>query len=142
MFLVSHKMTFHKNEAAYLCVTMRKRSGGIVGTIWHVKFWHRYQDVRNKFLWCQFQVSLSRKRGAVPVKFLDKISCTLYCLSNDRNVIWHCLRLPRIVWDFRELCKISENCLRLPRTMSDSENTTRKTMEENSGPSGPSYKCK
>ena len=77
MLLVLHKMTFHENEATYLCVTMRKRSSATVGTIWHVKFWHRYQRVRNKFLWCQLQASLSRKRGALPVKFLDEISFTL-----------------------------------------------------------------
>ena len=91
MLLVLHKMTFHENEATNLCVIMRKRSDATVGTLWHVKFWHRYQDVGNKFLWCQLQISLSQKRGLPPVTFLDEPSSTLYCLSYDINLIWHYL---------------------------------------------------
>ena len=49
------------------------------------------------------------------------------------------LKFPRTVWNFWELFKTFENCLTLSRTMSDSENTSQETMEENSGPSETSW---
>ena len=50
MLLVLHKMTFHENEAAHLCVTMGNRSGGIVGYNMACKVLTQYQGVRNKLL--------------------------------------------------------------------------------------------
>ena len=66
MLLVLHKMTFHENEAAYLCGTMRKRASGIRAIICHIKFWHRYDIVENRFFWQELQVPKTWKRGPPP----------------------------------------------------------------------------
>ena len=66
MLLVSHKMTFLENEAALLCVTMRKRSRAMTSTMSDIKFLSKRHSVENKFLWQELQVSLSRKRGPPP----------------------------------------------------------------------------
>ena len=66
MLLVSHKMTFLENEAALLCVTMRKRSRAMTCTMSDMKCLSRCHSVENKFLWHELQVSLSRKRGPPP----------------------------------------------------------------------------
>ena len=49
MLLVSHKMTFLENEAALLCVTMRKRSRAITSTMPDMKFLSRRHSVENEF---------------------------------------------------------------------------------------------
>ena len=67
MLLVSHKMTFLKNEAALLCVTMWKRSRAMTSTMSDRKFLSRRHSVENRFLWQELQVSLSRKRGPPPL---------------------------------------------------------------------------
>ena len=66
MLLVSHKMTFLENEAALLCVTMRKRSRAMASTMSDMKFLSRRHSVENTFLWQELEVSLSRKRGPPP----------------------------------------------------------------------------
>ena len=88
LLLISHKTTFCENEAAYLCVTMWKRSSHIVATIWHLKFWHRYHGVGNKIFWCQLEASLSRKRGSPHVKFLHELLSWLHALHNGVNETW------------------------------------------------------
>ena len=70
--LVSHKMSFCENEAVSQCVTMRKSYTSIRATTWHLKFWHRYRNVRIRFFWGERQVSIAQKGGFGPVKFLNK----------------------------------------------------------------------
>ena len=87
--LVSHKMSFCENEAVSQCVTIRKSYTSIRATTWHLKFWHRYRNVRIRFLRGERQVSIARKRGFAHVMFLDETSSRLYGLHNWVNEIWH-----------------------------------------------------
>ena len=64
MLLILHKITFHENEAAYLCVTMRKRASGIRAIICHIKFWHIYDIVENKFLYEKWSMPHGLSRDA------------------------------------------------------------------------------
>ena len=70
MLLVLHKMTFHENDAAYICVTMRKRASGIRAIICHIKFWHRYDIAENRFFWQELQEPITWKRGPPPPRYL------------------------------------------------------------------------
>ena len=60
-------------------------STSIRATAWHLKFWHKYPNVRIRFFWVERQVSIARKRGFAPVKFLDETSSWLYGLHNWLN---------------------------------------------------------
>ena len=59
MLLVSHKTGFYEKEAAYLCVTTRKRGSATRVIICYIKFWHRYHIVENTFLWQELQVAIT-----------------------------------------------------------------------------------
>ena len=65
---------------------MQKHSVSIRATKWQLKFWHRYRHVRIRFLWRQLHVSIARKRGAPPFKFLYENECQLYDLIGGQNV--------------------------------------------------------
>ena len=89
-YLVWHKMSFRENEAAQQCVAiMQKHSTPIRATIWYLKFWHRYRNVRIRFFWGELQESIAWKRGFAPVKFLDKTLSWLHGLHSLVNEIWH-----------------------------------------------------
>ena len=49
MLLVSLKHVFIKNEVAWPCVTMRKRSSAMTGLMWYKRVFYRYHNVENKF---------------------------------------------------------------------------------------------
>ena len=79
-------MTFLENEAALLCVTMRKRSRAMTSTMSDMKFLSRRYTVENSFLWQELQVSLSRKRGPPPPPhFLYETQCRLHGLHSSEE---------------------------------------------------------
>ena len=49
MLLVSHKMAFYENEAAQLCVTMRKRARSFVATNWCIIFSYSFAIKKLRF---------------------------------------------------------------------------------------------
>ena len=50
MLLVSSKRIFIEKEAAWLFVTMKKRSSTVTGLMQYIKFLYRYQSIENNIL--------------------------------------------------------------------------------------------
>ena len=66
---------------------MWKRFLSIRATKSHLKLSHRYRNVRISFFCGQLHMSIARKRGSPPVKFLDENECQHHDLHDDAKKI-------------------------------------------------------
>ena len=99
MLVVSHKMIFIKNEAALVCITMRKRARAFAATT----FWYKLCNYKVKFLWCTFHTHFGTETRRF--KFV-----VFYLLSSKYRDVKICSYISNFLVRFALVSFVSHPC--------------------------------